>query len=89
MYALTDPGCALRRWIVDEFVWEHDADSEDPLDFEEFKELNPEFLLDVVREQGRRLGGAVGEREVSLAFERSQYKMPDTDRGPASSQARR
>ena len=66
IYASTQPGCALRKWIVDEFVWEHDAASEDPLESGEFKDLSSGFLLDAVREQGKRLEGGYGERKVNI-----------------------
>ena len=63
MYARTAPvkttadtGKLLRRWIVDEWVWQFDAENVFDLEWESNKGLCKEFLFDVVKAQAWRLG---------------------------------
>jgi hypothetical protein len=51
------PGCALKRWIIDEWCWQYDADAADDLTFADNYELVNGFLFDVIKEQAARIGG--------------------------------
>lgn len=49
-------GGLLRRWMVDEWVWQFDAEGVGALKWVESKILAREFLFGVVRAQAGRLG---------------------------------
>ena len=49
-------GKMLRRWIVDEWVWQFDVENVFDLEWESNRSLTKEFLFDVVKAQARRLG---------------------------------
>lgn len=57
IYAQTERSSSIRKWIVDEWVWQYDARTkDDDMSWEDHKHLSPEVLFDVSREQGKRLG---------------------------------
>ncbi|KAK5122554.1 hypothetical protein LTR85_003817 [Meristemomyces frigidus] len=58
MYKRTSSGCALRRWIVDEWVWQYDSEAvgSGELDWEGNCDLCNGFLFEVVVAQARRIG---------------------------------
>ena len=56
MYTKTRQGSMVRKWIVDEWVWQFDCENVGELDWESNKELEKEFVFDVLRAQARRLG---------------------------------
>lgn len=72
MYKRTSPGCALRRWIVDEWVWQFDneAVSSGELEWEANCDLCNGFLFDVVVAQARRIGSKAKVRRPEPCAEK-------------------
>jgi hypothetical protein len=59
IYRSTPPGCALRKWIVDEWVWQFgDSEGVDQLEWESECVPCNGFLFDCVVELAGRVGGA-------------------------------
>lgn len=56
IYQRTAAGSALRRWIVDAWVWQFDNENVADLKWNEEKALTKEFLFDVMKAQAKRLG---------------------------------
>jgi hypothetical protein len=52
----TFQGGYLRKWIVDEWVWNYDHEGYEDLEWNIHRIMTPEFLFDVMKVQARRLG---------------------------------
>ncbi|KAK4542918.1 hypothetical protein LTR36_006107 [Oleoguttula mirabilis] len=65
MYKRTPRGCALRRWIVDEWVWQFDNEAvgSGELEWEGNGDLCNGFLFEVMVAQARRLGRKAMEHQ--------------------------
>lgn len=73
-YKRTPPTCGLRRWIVDEWVWQYDSESVADLDWEGNCDLCNGFLFDVMVAQAKRIGERAKVR-YSLLLEEHRLLM--------------